>query len=156
VAITGFSSLIVIFRGNATTWTRQDYVGFSFVLCWSIGSIFLSLLPVVLVEFEISLASAARFGLFSAVAYMMAVAALLTRMQNRIARQGGGSVPLRPRLLMGVSFLTIVLIAFGAGSGLLAGATHAWLATTIVLLMAHATADLGVFVVQSIRRNRAG
>ena len=48
VAITGFSSLIIIFRGSAADWSRQDYVNFAFILCWSIGSVFLSLQPIIL------------------------------------------------------------------------------------------------------------
>jgi len=47
VAITGFSSLIIIFRGSSTDWSRQDYVSFAYVLSWSIGCIFLSLLPII-------------------------------------------------------------------------------------------------------------
>lgn len=155
VAITGFSSLVVVFRGSTGAWTRQDYIGLSFVLSWSIGCIFLSLLPILLVEFAVSLAAASQIGLFSTSVYMGLVAAVLTRLQNRVARAGGGTVPLRPRLWMGASFITIVLIALGAGAGLLPGPSHAWYASTIVLLMAHATADLGVFVVQSTRHSRS-
>jgi hypothetical protein len=155
VAITGFSSLIIIFRGS-TAWSRQDYVSFSFVLCWSIGSIFLSLLPIVLVEFGVVLATASQVGLFSAIVYMCAVGVLLTRVQTRVLKEGGGSVNTRSKLLMGLSFGSIVLIAFTAGIGVLPGPQHAWFAATIVFLMAHATADLGVFVVQTTRRNQPG
>ena len=56
VAITGFSSLIIIFRGSDNEWNRQDYLGLGYVLSWSIGCIFLSLLPIVLVEFGLSIA----------------------------------------------------------------------------------------------------
>ena len=69
-----------------------------------------------------------------------------------VAQSGGGEVATRPRVLMGVSFLAITLIALTAGLEVLPGAPHAWLAATIVLLLAHATADLGVVVVQSTRR----
>ena len=153
VAITGFSSLVVIFRGAGTTWRPQDYVGLSFVLSWSIGGIFLSLLPIVAVEFGASVPAASKVGLFAAVVYMTTSASILTVAQRRVSRSGGGEVPTHPRLLMGVSFLAITLIALTAGLELLPGAPHAWLAATVVLLLAHATADLGVFVVQTTRRS---
>ena len=71
VAVTGFSSSVIIFRGNATTdWSRQDYISFGFVLSWSIGSIFLSLLPILMVEFGHSLEAAAQIGCFSVIGYV--------------------------------------------------------------------------------------
>ncbi len=42
VALTGFSSLIIIFRDSSTDWSRQDYLSLGYVLSWSIGTIFLS------------------------------------------------------------------------------------------------------------------
>jgi len=154
VAITGFSSLIIVFRGNSPDWTRQDYVGFSFVLTWSVGSIFLSLLPIVLAEFQITLDAATQIGLFSAIVYLYAAAGFLTVTQARVAKRMGETVPTKPRLIMGISFLIITSVAFAAGFGWLPGPRHAWYAATIVLLMMHATADLGVFVVQTTRRQR--
>jgi len=153
VAITGFSSLIIVFRGNSPDWSRQDYVSFSFVLSWSVGSIFLSLLPIVLSEFQIQIDRSAQIGLFSTIIYMLAAAGILTTAQAKVARQMGETVPTRPRLVMGASFFLITSIAFAAGIGWLPGPRHAWYAATIVLLMMHATADLGVFVINTIRRN---
>ena len=156
VAITGFSSLIVIFRGSSPDWSRQDYVSFSFVLSWSVGSIFLSLLPIVLTEFQIPIDQASQIGLFSAIIYLLAAAGILTTAQAKVARQMGETVPLRPRLIMGASFFLITSLAFAAGIGWLPGPRHAWYAATIVLLMMHATADLGVFVLNTLRRNSGG
>ena len=81
VAVTGFSSLIIIFRRRSSDWNRQDFVSFAFVLCWSTGSIFLSLLPILLVEFGFDLAFASRVGLVAAIAYMAIAGGLLTRAQ---------------------------------------------------------------------------
>lgn len=152
VAITGFSSLIIIFRGSASDWGRQDYVSFAFALSWSIGSIFLSLLPVVLVEFGINLSVAARIGLFCVVAYMFMVGAVLTYVRIGISKKGQGSLRGSTSVGMSLLWLAIVTAALAAGFGLLPGALHAWYAATIVLLMVHATAELGVFVVQTIRQ----
>ncbi len=152
VAVTGFSSLIVVFRGNAAEWGRQDFIGLSFVLSWSIGAIFASLLPLVLAEFGFASDAVSRAGLFGLVAYMMIVAAVLTRAQARAAQETGESLPKRPRLVMGVSFCLITLLALGAAFNLLPGALQAWYAAAIVMLLGHATADLGVFVVQTTRR----
>jgi hypothetical protein len=152
VAITGFSSLIIIFRGGAVDWSRQDYVSFAFALSWSIGSIFLALLPIVLVEFGITMSAAAQIGLFCAVAYMFVVGAVLTYARIRISEEGQGSLRSSTSVGMSVLWLVIVTAALAAGFGLLPGALHAWYAATIVLLMVHATAELGIFVVQTIRQ----
>lgn len=155
VAITGFSSLIVIFRGGASDWGRQDYVSFAFALSWSIGSIFLSLLPIVLVEFGIDLSAAAQVGLFCEVAYMFLIGGVLTYGRIRINKEGQGN--LRGSMSVGMSalWLAIVTAALAAGFGLLPGALHAWYAATIVLLMVHATAELGIFVIRTIRQPQA-
>ena len=159
VAITGFSSLIVIFRGSASGWSRQEYVGFAFVLGWSIGCIFLSLLPIVLVEFGMKLSAAARIGLFAAVVYMFGLSTILTYARRRSSRGAGWrSAAIGPGsigLWMSISFLVIVASALAAGLGLFPGPMHAWYAAAIVLLMAHATAELGVFVVQSTSQTGA-
>ena len=158
VAITGFSSLIIIFRGSASGWSRQGYVGFAFVLGWSIGCIFLSLLPIVLVEFGMKLSAAARIGLFAAVGYMFSVSVILTYARSRSASVAGWRSAMGQGSIgfwMSVSYLVIVASAFAAGVGLFPGPMHAWNAATIVLLMAHATAELVVFVVQSTRKTGA-
>jgi hypothetical protein len=163
VAITGFSSLIIIFRGSSSDWSRQEYVSFAYVLSWSIGCIFLSLLPIVLVEFDVKLSSVARVGLFTAIAYMFAVGWILTSARNQIAKESEGDNALwrsatgggRVGFGMSLSFLVIVAGAFAAGLGFLPGPQHAWYAVTIVLLMAHATAELGFFVMQTTRRDNS-
>lgn len=163
VAITGFSSLIIIFRGSSSDWSRQDYVSFAYVLSWSIGCIFLSLLPIVLLEFGMKLSAIARVGLFVAVAYMFAVGGILMAARNRIVKEIGSDGPLwqsatgggRIGFGMSLSFLVIVAAALAAGFGLIPGPTLAWYAATIVLLMAHATAELGFFVVQTTRHRNS-
>lgn len=155
VAITGFSSLIIIFRGSSIDWSRQDYISFSFILSWSVGSIFLSLLPIVLVEFEMTVSAAAQIGLFSLIAYMTVVAGILTYAENRIVRESGGRIQSRLNLGMSLLFLVIVAGALAAGLGLLPGPRHAWYAATILLLMVHATAELGVFVVRTTRQSNS-
>ena len=160
VAITGFSSLIIIFRGSSTDWSGQDYVGFGYVLSWSIGSLFLSLLPIVLVEFGMKLSAAAQVGLFSAPAYMFAVGGILGYTRKRIVKEvdwqsrpfwksfsGPGWIGIG----MSLSAFVIIIGALAAGLGLLPGPKHAWYAA-IVLLMAHATAEMGVFVVLTTRQ----
>jgi hypothetical protein len=160
VAITGFSSLIIIFRGSSTDWSRQDYVNFGYVLSWGIGTIFLSLLPIVLVEFGMKLSAAAQIGLFSTPAYILAVGGILGYTRNRIVREGdwlsrpvwrSAIGPGRIGIAMSLSALVIVIGALAAGLGLLPGPQHAWFAATIVLLMAHAIAEMGVFVVGTTR-----
>jgi len=152
VAITGFSSLIVVFGGGSAAWTGHNYVTFAFSLSWSIGSIFLSVFPLLLGEFEVPIAVAARVGLFAAAAYMMTMGCILTFLRARLARSGIGGVRRNMSIVMSVVFLTIVGIALAAGIGVLPGPMHAWYAATIVFLMAHATAELGILVVQSMRR----
>ena len=88
VAITGFSSLIIIFRGSSTDWVRLDYLSFGYVLSWSIGSVFLSLLPIVLVEFRMRLSAAAQIGLLSTPVYIFMVGAILGYARNRIVGEG--------------------------------------------------------------------
>lgn len=151
VAIAGFSSLAIVFRGRASDWRGQDYVSLAFALSWGIGSVFLSLLPILLAEFGISLAVGARIGLLSAVVYMLTIAGFLTYVRKRIESRGGGKAGLN----LGLSFLYCVIVigALAAASGIVPGPPHAWLAATIILLMAHATAELGFFVTQVIRQS---
>jgi hypothetical protein len=162
VAITGFSSLIIIFRGSSTDWSRQDYVSFGYVLSWSIGSIFLSLLPIVLVEFGMKLSAAAQIGLFSTPAYMFAVGGILGYTRYRIVREGqwksrpvwiSAIGPGRMGVGMSLSAFVIGVAAIAAGRGLLPGPHHAWYAATIVLLMAHAIAEMGVFVARTTQQS---
>jgi hypothetical protein len=162
VAITGFSSLVIIFHGSSVDWSRQDYVNFSFALAWSIGCIFLSLLPIVLAEFTIPLASSARIGLLCAIAYMAVTSIILMRARYLVSGDDSGPVRVSASQVMeqmpwknpmSASFFTIVGVAAAAARGWLPGPQHAWYAATIVLLMAHATAELGIFVVRTARRS---
>ena len=164
VAITGFSSLIIIFRGSSTDWSRQDFLSFGYVLSWSIGSIFLSLLPIVLVEFGMKLSAAAQIGLFSTPAYMFVVGGILGYTRNRIVREGDWQS--RPvwrsaigpgwmGIAMSLSAFVIVIGALAAGLGLFPGPQHAWFAATIVLLMVHAIAEMGIFVVRTTRQSNS-
>ncbi len=161
VAITGFSSLIIIFRGSSTDWSRQDYLSFGYVLAWSIGSIFLSLLPIVLVEFGMKLSAAARIGLFITPVYMLGVGGILGYMRNRIVGKGDSLSrpvwrsavgPGKMGVGMAISAFVIVLSAIAARLGIFSGPLQAWYATIIVLLMAHAIAEMGVFVVSTTRQ----
>lgn len=156
VAVTGFSSLVIIFGGGSSVWTSQHFVTFAFSLAWSIGSIFLSLLPIILVEFGLTLAEAAQHGLFLQFAYMFAVAGGLTYARARLAGDGIREVRRRVSVGMTLVFIGIVSCALLAGLGLLPGQSRAWYATTIVFLLAHATGELGILVVQSMRLPRAG
>ena len=151
VAVAGFSSLAIVFRGSNSNWSGQDYISLAFALCWSIGSVFLSLLLLVLTDFGIELATAARIGLFSTVVYMLTVGVLLTWSRRRTENAGGGDASLNTglTLLYGV----IVLGALLAGSGVLPGPAHAWLAAAITLLMAHATAELGLLVISVVKQS---
>ena len=152
VAIAGFSSLAIVFRGRATDWQGQDYVSLGFAMCWSIGSVFFSLFPVIVSEFGVSLASASRIGLFGIAAYMMFVGVVLTIVRRRISQTGGGAASLS--LGLSVLFAVIVVGAIAAGSGLLPGPSHGWFATAIALLMAHATGELGLLVINVVRHNK--
>ena len=156
VAVTGFSSLVIIFGGGSSVWTGQHFVTFAFSLSWSIGSIFLSLLPIILVEFGMHLSAAAQYGLFLLVAYMFVIAGALTYARIKLAGNGIGGIRRRLSVGMTLVFLAIVSCALAAGLGLLPGPARAWYATTIVLLLAHATGELGILVVQSMRLPRVG
>ncbi|MEM8768693.1 MAG: hypothetical protein AAGE43_14695 [Pseudomonadota bacterium] len=145
VAIAGFSSLAIVFRGQRSGWQSQAYVSLAFALCWSIGSVFLALLPIILGEFGLDLAKAARVGLFVLSAYMLLIGIGLMIVRWRIAAAGGGAMGMNPALT--AFFLLIVLGASAAATGLLPGPVHGWLAVSIALLMAHATAELGLLVV---------
>ncbi len=151
VAIAGFSSLAIVFRGQRSGWQGQDYVSLAFALCWSIGSVFLALLPIVLGEFGLDLASSARIGLYVLSAYMLLVGTGLMVVRWRIDAAGGGAMGINPAL--SAFFALIVLGALAAGSGLLPGPFHGWLAASIALLMAHATAELGLLVVGTVRQS---
>ena len=130
VAITGFSSLIIVFRGNSTDWDRLDYLRFGYVLAWSIGSIFLSLLPIVLVEFGMKLSAAARTGMFIAPLYMLGVGGILGYTRSRIVGKGDSLSrpvwrsaigPGRMGIGMAISALVIVLSAIAARRGIFPG-----------------------------------
>ena len=155
VAVTGFSSLIIIFRGSSSPWSRQDLVSFGFVLCWSIGSIFLALMPIILVDFGITLASASRIGMFCAIGYIAVAGTLLTRAQYVTSRAGGGRVNERWRVAMTLLFVVIVATACAGSLQALPGPLNGWYATVIVLLLASATANLGVFVVHGTTQGAA-
>ena len=154
VAITGFSSLIFIFRGNSSEWTHQDYVSLGFILSWSIGCVFLSLMPIVMVEFGIDLASAAQIGLFSAALYMLIVGALLTYTELRIIKLSETPIKSRTNIWMSLLFTLIVVSAILSALSILPGPQHAWYAATIVMLMIHATAEMGIFVVRTTLPSR--
>ena len=149
VAIAGFSSLAIVLRGQQSTWNGQDYVSLAFAMCWSIGSVFLALFPIILDQFGFDLATASRIGLFSTAAYLLSVGMILTLVRRKIASAGGGtaSVSVGLSLLFGL----IVLGSLAAGSGLVPGPASGWFAAVIVLLMAHATAELGLLVTQVVR-----
>jgi len=162
VAITGFSSLIIIFRGTSSDWSRREYLSFGYVLSWSIGSVFLSLLPIVLVEFGLTLSAAAQIGLFSTSAYIFMVGGFLGYVRNRIVKEGdwqsrsvwrSATGPGRIGVAMSVSAFVIIAGALSAGLGLLPGPQHAWYAAVLVLLMMHATAEMGVFVAETTQHD---
>lgn len=158
VAIAGFSSLIIVLRGSSSEWRKQDYIGLGYVLGWSVGAIFLSLLPIVLGEFGVDVASASRVSLMALPTYMIGVGALLGYIRRSLysepeaAREpfwrsamGPGAVG----VAMTVSALSITALCVLAATSLLPGASHAWLALAIVLMMAHAVAEMGIFVLRS-------
>ncbi|MEM9622090.1 MAG: hypothetical protein AAF993_10605 [Pseudomonadota bacterium] len=155
VAVTGFSSLIIIFRGSSKPWHAFDYVHFGFVLAWSIGCIFLSLLPVLLVQFGIALQLASQVGLITTVVYIILVGGTLTRVQQTISRQDDTRLARVPRLIMTVLVVSNITMAILAAAQLVPGPIHAWLATAVIALLIIATADLGLFVVQSTREQTA-
>lgn len=164
VALTGFSSLIIIFRGNSSDWTRRDYLSFGYVLSWSVGSVFLSLLPIVLVEFGLTISAVGRIGLFSTSAYIFIVGGSLGYIRNRTVQEGdwqsravwrSATGPGRVGIGMSVSAFVIIIGAILAGLGVFPGPQQAWYAAAIVLLMAHATAEMGVFVAETTRTDES-
>ncbi len=150
VAIAGFSSLAIVFRGQRVDWDGQEYVSLAFAMCWSIGSVFLALLPVILNNFGFDLMTSSRVGLFLTAGYMLLVGGILTMVRRRIQSQGGG----KARLSLGLTSLygLIMVGALGAGSGLIPGPADGWYAVVIALLMAHATAELGQLVIKVVRQ----
>ncbi len=152
VAVAGFSSLAIVFRGRTTDWTGQDYISLAFAMCWSIGSVFFSLFPIVVVEFGFDLSESSRVGLIAIAFYMLFVAAMLMYARRKIALSGGGEI--RVNLGMSVLFMVIFVGALTAGFGWTPGPPHAWFATIIVLLMAHATAELGLLVIGMVRETK--
>ena len=156
VAIAGFSSLIIIFRGNAADWSRLDYTNFSFLLVWSIGGVFLSLLPLVLVEFGWNLITVSKVGIFSAISYMFIVGGVLTKVKIQLeshalalSKKSLIAKQMPWRNVMSANFLIIFVIAFAAGLGILGGPQHAWYALIIVMLLVHSCAELGTFLVKT-------
>ena len=149
VAMAGFSSLVIVFRGRSSEWKGQDYVSLAFAMCWSIGSVFFALFPVVSAQFGVELARSSQIGLFSLAAYMLIIGVVLTLARRKIALAGGGVAGLS--FVLSAFFGVIVLGALAAAAGLLPGPTHGWFATAITLLMVHATAELGLLVVNVVR-----
>ena len=158
VAIAGFSSLVIALRGRSSGWSEQDYLGLGYVLCWSIGAIFLSLLPILLGEFGVTLEDASRLGLLLLPIYMLGVGGVLGYVRRGLAREA--EVRKRPLWktaigpgnvgkAMSASSLSIVAVCLLAGFALLPGPAHAWYAVAIVFLMAHAVAEMGAFVLLS-------
>ena len=163
VAIAGFSSLVIAFRGRSSDWSGQDYLGLGYVLCWGIGAIFLSLLPIILGEFGVMLGDASRIGLLALPIYMLGVGGVLGYVRRSLARDAESqSLPLwktatgpgKVGKAMSASSLSIVAICLLAGFELLPGPTHAWYAVAIVFLMAHAVAEMGAFVLLSERAKK--
>lgn len=151
VAVTGFASLVIIFRGGfSSDWEPQAQLSLVFALAWSVGGLFLALLPIVLAEFGFALETVARIGLVALVVYMMTVGAGLTYARRRVRG--------RVRLNVGLSslFAIIVVMSIAAAAHFLPGAIHAWYALAIVLLMLHGTAEIAVFVLQSVRARYPG
>ena len=131
------------------------------MLTWSIGCIFLSLLPIILVEFGMSVAALSQIGLFSLIVFMVVASGILMRARYRISKEDGVFDQSRASLVMAqmpwrspmsASFFAIITVALLARRGILPGPHHAWYAATIVFLLAHATAELGIFVVKATRR----
>ena len=77
------------------------------------------------------------------------VGVILTYVRRRIASSGGGAAGLS--VPVSALFGVIVLGALAAGTGLLPGPSHGWFATAITLLMLHATAELGLLVINVVR-----
>lgn len=152
VAIAGFSSLAIVFRGRSSDWKGQDYVSLAFAMAWSIGSVFLALVPIVLGEFGVDLITSSRIGLFCIVVYMLLVGGILSYARKSVASAGGGVIQFS--FALSLFFVFIVTGALLAATGILPGPPHGWLATAITLLMAHATAELGLLVVNVVRQSK--
>ncbi|MEM7016857.1 MAG: hypothetical protein AAF512_05885 [Pseudomonadota bacterium] len=153
VAVTGFSSLIIIFRGDSALWNRLDYVHLGSVLTWSIISIFLALLPVLLAEFGMDIQQAARIGLFTALALIVVIGGVITRAQRMVLDQTNETPPGKIQLIMASFVAVIFLVTLMAASELLPGPLNAWLALTIIALLGVSIADLGFFVIHSAKPN---
>ncbi len=146
VAVTGFASLVIIFRGGfSDEWEPQAQLSLVFALAWSVGALFLALLPIVLVEFGLLLDNVARTGLVVMIVYMLTVGLGLTWARRRVRG------PLKLNFGLSTLFLLIIGMSIAAATGVLPGEMHAWYALAIVLLLLHGTAEIAVFVLQSIR-----
>jgi hypothetical protein len=97
----------------------------------------------------VDLIGAFRIGLCGIAAYMLLAGAVLTIARRRVELAGGGAAGLSIGLTL--LFAVILLSALGAGLGLLPGVSNGWFAVVITLLMAHATAELGLLVVRVVR-----
>ena len=140
VAITGFASLILIFRSTSTGgWGRQEVIVLGFLLAWSVGAIFLSLLPILAVAFGATLAAAARIGLIVLATFVGLVGVVLSVAQQRAIQREGVSFGGRGRPVAAVFAIALFGCAVGAAAGWLPGATHAWYASLIAGLLAMAT-----------------
>ena len=163
VALAGFSSLIIVLRGGSSGWHKRDYVGLGYVLGWSTGAIFLSLLPIVLAEFGMTLMDVSRIGLMALPAYMAGVAGLLGYIRRRVSEQElerppfwrSAMGPGRVGAAMTASVVSIAAICLFAAFNLLPGPSHAWFAVAIVLLMSHAVAEMVIFVLFSATEHAA-
>ena len=150
VAIAGFSSLVIVFRGRIADWQGQDFISLAFALSWSIGAVFFSLFPIVVGEFGYRLIEIARVGLFLLAAYMIFAGAFLQYSRRRLQPVEGAASPLSPSL--SILYGVIVVGAISAGLGLFPGAVNGWYAAAITLLLAHATGELVLLVINAVRR----
>lgn len=151
VAVAGFSSLIIIFRGDSAEWTRLDYIHFAFVLSWSIGSIFLALLPILLVQFGWTLAAASRIGLIVWIVYFVTVGGLLMQARRR-AHQALGERP-KANWVLNTLFTVVTIGSGAAAAGVLPGPVDAWYAFAISFLMIGSIANLAEIVFRSMTRS---
>ncbi len=155
VAITGFASLIIVFRRvGVSEWGRQELVSLGFLLCWSIGGIFLSLLPIIAVAFGAAAELACRIGLAALTVMVVTVGGYLTWIQRRAISSDAYEFGRRSRLVTNGIGAMIPLLAPLAAMGLVPGPVDAWLALLITVLLLLATTNLGLFVTTLVDSRR--
>ncbi len=122
LALAGFSALLAVFRGGAIhTWHPRARLGFWLIITWSLGALFFSLLPSLLIDLGVTSWAAP----ISTLALFLIVATASALRQNLKLVADGFPATTQLTWVLGtlIGFGTVGVLAYGVAGGL-GGPTH--------------------------------